>query len=101
MWIDGKPVREMRTRRDVKHTLKTREKEALNLEVGRWLSKPITHGLEKLKDLLKADKKRARETMDSYQLVMDLKNQTSRALTFNEYWNIVGDVSVDYEEWSD
>lgn len=77
-------VTTLQTRRDIKHTLDTREKQTLKLEVGRWLSKPVTLDLNKLKYLLKADRKRKRITYDSYELVMSHKSAPSQALDYEE-----------------
>ncbi len=69
---------ELLTRQDIKHTLMTRQKEALKLAKGRWRTKPVTLTLEKIKQLLKADAKRERALYDSYGLVMEKKSSPSR-----------------------
>jgi hypothetical protein len=73
---------ELLTRQDIKHTLMTREREALKLAKGRWRTKPVTLDLAKLKQLLTADPKRKRSTYDSYQLVMEHRSIASDA------WNL-------------
>ena len=59
---------------DIKHTLMTRQHEALKMAKGRWRTKPVVLKLDKLKALLSADAKRKRETFDSYDLVMNHKS---------------------------
>lgn len=81
--FDG-TITELLTRQDIKHTLLTRQKEAQRLQKGRWFTKPVKLDLEKLKQLLKADLKRNRQTYDSYGLVMQHKSQTSKAWSFDE-----------------
>jgi hypothetical protein len=80
--FDG-TVTELHTRRDIKHTLATREKDALQLEIGRWRTRPETLDLARLKELLRADTKRKRATYDSYDLVMQRKSSESRAWSMN------------------
>ncbi|HEX9678684.1 hypothetical protein [Nitrososphaera sp.] len=81
--FDG-TVTELHTRKDIKHTLSTREKEALKLEIGRWRTKPETLVLAKIKDLLKVDTKRMRDIYDSYGLVMSHKSAASKAWPMND-----------------
>lgn len=77
-------ITELTTRQDIKHTLLTREREALRMAKGRWRTKPVTLDLAKLKELLTADPKRNRATYDSYQLVMDRKSTPSRAWRYED-----------------
>jgi hypothetical protein len=69
---------ELTTRQDIKHTLMTRQKEALKMAKGRWRTKPVTLTLDKIKQLLKADFKRDRTFYDSYSLVMNKRSNPSR-----------------------
>jgi hypothetical protein len=77
-------VTELTSRKDIKHTLLTREREALKMAKGRWRTKIVTLNLEKLKILLSADIKRKRTNYDSYQLVMERKNASSQAWNYEE-----------------
>jgi hypothetical protein len=77
-------ITELTTRIDIKHTLLTRQKEALKMAKGRWRTKPITLDLTKLKELLTADAKRKRESYDSYQLIMERKSIPSQAWNYEE-----------------
>jgi hypothetical protein len=76
---------ELDTRIDVKHTLLTRQKEALKLAKGRWRTRPEHLTLDKIKELLTADDKRQRANYDSYGLVMERKNEPSKAWNYDEY----------------
>lgn len=76
---------ELHTRKDIKATLLTREKEALKMTKGRWRTHPEHLTLDRIKGLLKADDKRMRDNHDSYGLVMERKNVRSRAWNYNEY----------------
>ena len=76
LW-DG--VTELTTRRDIKHTLLTRERAALKMAKGRWRTKIVNLDLSKIKGLLRADLKRQRPDYDSYQLFLDRKNVDSQA----------------------
>lgn len=82
--FDGKP-RELHTRKDVKHTLKTRQLKAKELPLGYWHQTPEHLNFDDLKRLLSADYKRQRESYDSYELIIDRKNQPSKAWNINEY----------------
>lgn len=82
--FDG-TITELDTRIDIKHTLLTRQKEALKMAKGRWKTRPEHLSLDKIKELLMADDKRQRETYDSYQLVMERRNISSKAWNFDEY----------------
>jgi len=62
-----------------------RQKEALKMAKGRWKTRPEHLSLDKIKELLMADDKRRRETYDSYQLVMERRNISSKAWNFDEY----------------
>jgi hypothetical protein len=70
-------VTELFTRKDIKHTLRTATAAALEMEWGRWLTKPEHLDLAKIKELVWADTKRKRENGDSYGLVMAKKNVSS------------------------
>ncbi|HKZ93776.1 MAG TPA: hypothetical protein VJ249_04240 [Candidatus Bathyarchaeia archaeon] len=85
--FDGS-VKELHTRADIKHTLLTRQKEAQKLAKGRWKTKPVRLDLAKIKALLFADKKRRRETYDSYGLVMDKRNVDSQAWRYEDLMNM-------------
>jgi hypothetical protein len=80
-------VTDLTTRIDIKHTLLTRQKEALKMAKGRWRTKPTTLDLAKLKQLLTADPKRNRETYDSYPLVMERRSIPSQAWNYEELLN--------------
>lgn len=73
------------TRIDVKHTLLTRQKEALKMAKGRWRTRPVRLDFEKIKSLLTADDKRKRESYDSYGLVMEKKSMPSEAWNLDDY----------------
>jgi len=77
-------VIELRTRQDIKHTLLTRQREALKMAKGRWRTQPITLNLQQIKELLEADVKRRREEYDSYKLVQLRKNVESVAWRYEE-----------------
>lgn len=85
--FDGK-VTELRTRQDVKHSLLTRQIEALKLAKGRWFTKPVTLNLDKIKQLVKADTKRNRDDYDSYGLVIARKHQPSKAWHYDEIMSL-------------
>jgi hypothetical protein len=72
------------TRIDVKHTLKTRTKQALKLPLGFWCEKPVKLTKKKVSELLKADGKRKRETYDSFKLFQERKNQPSEPYVMDE-----------------
>jgi len=75
---------EILTRGDIKHTLLTRQLEAKKMARGRWRTKPVTLDLSKLKALLWADLKRARQSYDSYQLLLDHKSMDSTAWRYED-----------------
>lgn len=77
-------ITELVTRKDIKHTLLVREREALKMAKGRWRTKVVTLNLAKLKELLNADIKRRRADYDSYGLVMAKKNVSSRAWNYEQ-----------------
>ena len=77
-------VIELRTRQDIKHTLLTRQREALKMAKGRWRTEPITLNHAKIKELLQADYKRRREEYDSYKLVQMRKNVKSVAWRYED-----------------
>lgn len=72
------------TRQDIKHTLLTREREALKMAKGRWRTKPLTLNLQKIKGLLQADLKRRRKDYDSYGMVRSRKNVSSVAWRYED-----------------
>ncbi|MGA3111578.1 MAG: hypothetical protein ABSE15_06035 [Candidatus Bathyarchaeia archaeon] len=74
----------LQTRKDIKHTLFTQQKKAKAMEIGRWLTEPVTLDRQKLCQLLRADPKRQRESRDSYTLVSEKKNQPSTSWTYEE-----------------
>lgn len=98
--FDG--ITELHSRLDVKHTLLARIKSAKEMAKGRWYTKPVHLGLDDLKSLLEADKKRYRNTYDSYQLILDRKNRESRAWSLEEIMsmpsNLLGYPKFEIEE---
>jgi len=76
-------VTNMQTRRDIKHTMATRTKEALEIIKGGWLTTLEDVDITKL-DTLHADTKRVRETNDSYRLIQSRKAVSSRAWAYGE-----------------
>lgn len=72
------------TRIEVKHTLRTRQKQALKLPLGFWEAKPVKLTREKVSELLKADDKRKRQTYDSFNLFEQRKNQSSEPYIMDE-----------------
>jgi len=72
------------SRIEVKHTLKTRSKEALKLPLGFWREKPVKLTKEKISDLLEADNKRKRSTYDSFALFHQRRSMRSQAYTMND-----------------
>jgi hypothetical protein len=72
------------TRKDIKHTLHTRQKKAQTMELGRWHTEPVTLDRPKLQQLLRADLKRRRDNRDSYILVTDRKCQASKSWAYDE-----------------
>ena len=81
------------TRIDVKHTLKTRTKQALKLPLGFWIHKPVKLTKAKVSELLKADEKRKRATYDSFKLFQERKSQPSEPYNMDE---ILFDPNFDY-----
>jgi hypothetical protein len=73
-----------KTRISVKHTLKTRIKRALKLPLGFWDEKPVELTRDKVRELLKADLKRARRTYDSFALFEQRKSQQSEPYVLDE-----------------
>ncbi len=55
--------------KEYKHTLRTREKEALQKPFGFWGYKRVEKSEEELKLLFRCDRKRVRETYDSWDLI--------------------------------
>ena len=72
------------TRIEVKHTLKTRNREALKLPLGFWSEKPVKLTKEKISDLLEADNKRERLTYDSFALFQQRRSMRSQTYTIND-----------------
>lgn len=66
------------TRIQVRHTLKTKQKRALELPLGFWCEKPVKLTEKKINKLLKADNKRKRESYDSFELFQNRRNQGSQ-----------------------
>jgi hypothetical protein len=89
-------ITELTTRKDIKHTLLTREREALKMAKGRWRTKVVTLDLEKIKTLLSADIKRKRVSYDSYGLVMQRKNLSSLAWNYEEIMRMQTDNILGY-----
>lgn len=89
-------VTELTTRRDIKHTLLTREREALKMAKGRWRTKIVTLDLEKIKSLLSADIKRNRTNYDSYGMVMEHKNTASSAWNYEEIMSMETESLIGY-----
>jgi hypothetical protein len=78
------PVLPFKTRISIKHTLKTRTKAALKLPLGFWDEKPVELTRDKLRELLKADLKRARSSYDSFTLFEQRKSQPSQSWVMDE-----------------
>lgn len=87
---------EIVSRKDIKHSLLTRQRKALELIHGYWCTEPVTLSLEKLKDLLKADLKRERTEFDSYGLCMEQKNCASHAWSFEQLMNMCAENPLDF-----
>lgn len=73
------------TRINIKSTLFTMQRAAKPMTKGRWFTRPEHLTLEKIKILLTADDKRSRENYDSYGLVMEHKQEPSKAWNYNKY----------------
>jgi hypothetical protein len=69
----------LETTKQVRRTLKVREKLALTLEIGHWFEKPVKLENEDLRRLLSAGKKRWREEYDSYELFRQRLTVSSKA----------------------
>jgi hypothetical protein len=89
-------ITELRTRKDIKHTLLTRAHEALKMAKGRWKTRPVTLSLAKIKALLNADKKRRRSNYDSYGLVMQKCNVKSKAWVYEDLMCMEKENPLDY-----
>jgi len=72
------------TRIDVKHTLKTKQKEALKLPLGFWNQKPVKLTKQKVSELLQADAKRKRISYDSFKLFEERKSESSEPYIMDE-----------------
>jgi len=92
----GGDITELTTRKDIKHTLLVKEREALKMAKGRWRTKVMHLGLEKIKALLTADIKRKRADYDSYGLIMQHKNTPSEAWNYEEIMNTTSDVDLGF-----
>lgn len=66
-----------KTRIQVKHTLKTKQRKALELPLGFWCEKPVRLTEEKISKLLQADNKRKRESYESFKLFQNRESQDS------------------------
>lgn len=73
-------------RRQIKRTFRTRNKKALELEIGRWEVIKERYDIDRLAQMFQADDKRVRPDYDSYTLAQEGKNAASRAWTWRE-WN--------------
>ncbi len=73
-----------KTRIEVKHTLKTKQKAALLLPLGFWAEKPVELTRQKVSQLLKADAKRVRSSYDSFKLFEQRKNQPSKPYVMDD-----------------
>lgn len=82
--FDG-TLTELDSRIDIKHTLLTRQHEALKMSKGRWRTRPEHLDLQKLTKLLSADQKRQRADYNSFQLVRAKRNMPSTAWDYDEY----------------
>lgn len=72
------------TRIEVKHTLKTKTKQALKLPLGFWCEKPVKLTKAKVSELLQADEKRKRQTYNSYKLFEERRNQSSQPYVMDQ-----------------
>lgn len=72
------------TRIEVKHTLKTRSKQALQLPLGFWCQKPVKLDAKKISSLLSADNKRSRFIQDSFNLFRQRHSLRSKAYNMND-----------------
>jgi len=72
------------TRIEVKHTLKTRSKQALQLPLGFWCERPVKLTKERIGRLLRADNKRKRFTYDSFALFEQRRSMQSQAYTMDD-----------------
>lgn len=94
--LAGGTATELHTRKDIKHTLLTRQWEARKMAKGRWRTVPVRLNLDKLKQLLTADLKRKRPGYDSYGLVMERRNVASRAWKYEELMQMRGENPLGY-----
>jgi hypothetical protein len=77
-------VVELDTTVDVRRTLKTKSAEALTMPDGYWCTRKVKLTNEKIRELLAADTKRRRASLDSYQLVSERRNQPSEAWSMKD-----------------
>jgi hypothetical protein len=74
----------LETRIEVKHTLKTQDKQALSLPLGFWVKKPVKLTKEKISALLQADSKRLRPTLESFNLFLERESAPSYPYDLDE-----------------
>ena len=88
--IKEKPS-EITVERQVSRKWKTRDSSVTALRVGRWFIQREHWNLAKLKQIFRADSKRARNTFDSYQLFLEDAHTASRAWTVPEALQKLGE----------
>lgn len=66
-----------KTRIQIRHTLKTKQKKALELPLGFWCEKPVKLTEQKISELLQADNKRKRQSYSSFELFQNRLSQDS------------------------
>lgn len=66
------------TRIQVRHTLRTKQKKALELPLGFWCEKPVKLTEQKISELLQADNKRKRQSYASFELFQNRQSQDSQ-----------------------
>ena len=81
------------SRIEVKHTLKTKQKKALELPLGFWCHKVVNLTEKKITTLLQADNKRERVSYDSFSLFQNRRNQNSEPYIMDK---ILYDPEFDY-----
>lgn len=70
--------------RQIKRTYRTRNKKALQLQIGRWKTDETKYNVQKLAELFKGDNKRKRQNYNSYTLAQQKKTSQSKAWTTKE-----------------
>lgn len=88
--IKEKPS-EITVERQVSRKWRTRDASVTALRVGRWFIQREHWNLAKLKQIFRADGKRCRETLDSYQLFLEDTRSASRAWTVREALQKLGE----------